>query len=253
MPSEDIPVRYHQSTKALPYVYKCTHKTSKRFYFGFRSANVSPPEIDIQRYKTSNRIVKESFDEYDWEILAMFYDKKDAFDYEQLMIYENSSNPDLINRKCYHGKETFLTVGKTSVRDSRGNTMSVFLDDPRLKSGELVPCSTGYTVVNDSLGNRIRVPTNDPRILSGEFTRFQTGRKWMNNGVEMRLIDDCKIKLFESKGYVFGKLLQVRKFFDKLVWLNDGTRNKRVTEVEVDSYLNNGWVKGQLRYAKAAG
>lgn len=39
-----------------PYVYKCVHKTTGQFYFGYRCANKLPAEIDLPKYKTSFKI-----------------------------------------------------------------------------------------------------------------------------------------------------------------------------------------------------
>ena len=63
-----------------PYVYKATHKDSAEFYIGFRCANKVNAEDDLgKKYFTSSKKVKPRFNEFNFVILAEFFDKKDAF------------------------------------------------------------------------------------------------------------------------------------------------------------------------------
>jgi hypothetical protein len=236
----------HITKKVLPYVYKCTHKTSGKFYFGFRSANTLPPELDFPRYKTSSTKVNGKFSEFNWEIIAVFFTKEDAYDFEQQLINDYREDPNIINTMCLFNKIRFLTVNKVSVKDEFGNTSSVFKDDERLKTKELVPVNTGLTVVLDKNGNKIKVNKNDPRIESGEFQRFQTGRKWMNNGFEMRLIDSDKIDEFKQNGFEMGKLPQHNVDLDKRVWMNKESINKRVRESLIGTHIQDGWIRGRI-------
>lgn len=100
-------------------------------------------------------------------------------------------------RKIANPRKGFLVV-----KDHAGNTYSVSVDDPRVKSGELVSINKGmvnviidgvktkipieefnrggYTHSNkgftdafDSEGNMLRVRVDDPRFISGEITKKQ--------------------------------------------------------------------------------
>lgn len=100
----------YPSSRALPYVYICTHKQTGQFYIGYRAANVKiqrPSHIDLPNYKTSSKIVQSNFDCYMWYIIAEFFDKDSAYDFEQQLIYENWSNPLLLNKSCYYQKSRF--------------------------------------------------------------------------------------------------------------------------------------------------
>lgn len=97
---------YNQNTH-LPYVYICTHKETGHFYIGYREKNKLPSYQDLPKYKTSSTKVKQFFDQYSWEIIAEFFDGSDAYNFEQLKIYENWENPLLINKSCFHGKRQF--------------------------------------------------------------------------------------------------------------------------------------------------
>jgi len=60
-----------------------------------------PSHLDFPIYKTSSKIVKPSFDQYDWHIVAEFFRRTDAYDFEQELIFENWANPLLLN-KVHH-------------------------------------------------------------------------------------------------------------------------------------------------------
>lgn len=77
--------------KIMPYVYKCTERKTGRFYIGYRYKNSLPAKDDFGKvYFTSNDYVKENFNDFDYEILAEFETRKEAFKYETKMIRETS-------------------------------------------------------------------------------------------------------------------------------------------------------------------
>ena len=94
--------------KALPYVYKGTNLKTGEFYFGYREANKVPAHLDLGiKYKTSAPKIKERFDEFQWEIVAEFATGIEAYDHEQLLIFESWDIDGLLNKSCFHGKERF--------------------------------------------------------------------------------------------------------------------------------------------------
>ena len=95
----------------LPYVYRLDHPTTGEFYIGYRSANKKPSYQDLPEYKTSSKIVKSRFDEFNWTILAEFFIGEDAYDFEQLTIFENWNNPLILNNSCYYGKARLRNNG----------------------------------------------------------------------------------------------------------------------------------------------
>lgn len=87
------------STKVAPYVYLLTHKTSGEFYIGFRCSNDVPSSEDLGfKYFTSSKNVKTKFNEFDYQIVAEFFDADSAYQFEQQMIKENFDNPLILNR-----------------------------------------------------------------------------------------------------------------------------------------------------------
>jgi hypothetical protein len=92
-------VKMFQSTKVLPYVYMLTHKMTGQFYIGFRCANKLPSSRDLgEVYYTSSKFVKNNFSNFDFIILAEFFDKDFAYEFEQNLIKENFNNPLILNK-----------------------------------------------------------------------------------------------------------------------------------------------------------
>lgn len=88
---------YH-STKILPYVYLGTHRITGQYYIGYRAANTVPSDQDIFRYKTSSNTVKPQFNEFEWIIVAEFFDADSAYAHEQLLLHEVWGDPLLLNK-----------------------------------------------------------------------------------------------------------------------------------------------------------
>ena len=99
-----------------------THKETGEIYVGYREQNAAKnvlSHIDLFEYRTSSKDVNPIFDQFNWCIVAEFYDGDDAYDFEQQLIFENWQNPLLLNRVCYYGKVRFKArkrqnVGKPS-------------------------------------------------------------------------------------------------------------------------------------------
>ena len=99
-----------ESTKTLPYVYLCINRLNGQFYIGYRSANKVPSSDDLGSvYFTSSHKVKESFSEFDYHIIAEFFQAEHAYEFEQALIHENLSNPLLLNKSCYHNHKPFFS------------------------------------------------------------------------------------------------------------------------------------------------
>jgi hypothetical protein len=94
----------------MPYVYMCIHKETGKFYIGYREKNVKlnlTSDQDLPLYKTSSKIVKPNFNDYDCYIIAEFGSGDDAYDFEQQLIFENWGSPLLLNESCYYNKARF--------------------------------------------------------------------------------------------------------------------------------------------------
>lgn len=90
----------YSSTKVLPYVYQLTHKETGQFYIGVRFANKVPSSEDLgTHYFSSSKPVKElGFENFNSFIIAEFFDKKDALNFEYYLIKEQWHNILKLNR-----------------------------------------------------------------------------------------------------------------------------------------------------------
>jgi hypothetical protein len=85
-------MKQENNQKVLPYVYKCVEKDTGRFYIGYRFKNKVPAKDDFgKNYFTSNEYVKSNFDKFEYEIIAEFFDRKSAFEFETKLINETKS------------------------------------------------------------------------------------------------------------------------------------------------------------------
>ena len=173
----------YTSSKALPYVYMGTHNMTGKFYIGYREKNTTPSSSDLYKYRTSSKIVKPNFKDYNWTIIAEFFSGNDAYDFEQQLISECWGDPRLINRNVQHGRKRFKSH-KGRVGPMLGKAVA---KDPN--TGEI-------------LGG---IPTSDPRWSTGEIIFFHTGRKQSRETIEQRLNNTDRNKLKSRLG-VCGKL-----------------------------------------------
>ena len=87
------------STKAMPYVYMLTHRTTGQFYIGYREANSIPADQDLPKYGTSSKHVAAiGISAFDYQIIAEFFSGEDAYDFEQALIREHRYDPLILNR-----------------------------------------------------------------------------------------------------------------------------------------------------------
>jgi len=83
----------YTSTKTLPYVYMCKQKNGPYYYIGYRHANYTPSSSDFgKKYFTSNNYVRENFDDFEHTIVAEFFTKEDAYEFESQLIKETRSD-----------------------------------------------------------------------------------------------------------------------------------------------------------------
>lgn len=99
--------------KALPYVYKITHKETGQFYIGSRySKNIKHHSEDLGfKYFTSSKLVKQlGFENFKIEWIEEFHTPELAYDWEQMMIYVNLKDPLCLNKHCTFGKKKRFNV-----------------------------------------------------------------------------------------------------------------------------------------------
>ena len=99
---------YNSSKTALPYVYRCVERETGNFYIGYRFKNRVPANEDLGTYYfTSNQYVKSNFGKFDYEIVAIFPDKKSAFAFETQLINETKCEQQINAYKHNKSKRTY--------------------------------------------------------------------------------------------------------------------------------------------------
>ena len=84
-----------------PYVYRCEHKITKQFYFGYRYANTVCASLDLGiHYFTSSTTVSSDFSKYNYEILAEYDSQLYAYEVEQRLIFESINDDLCLNKNC---------------------------------------------------------------------------------------------------------------------------------------------------------
>ncbi len=130
-----MPNTIYSSEKVLPYVYMGIHKETGQFYIGYREANHFTSSKDLgTKYFTSSKKVKElGFDNFNWTILAEFFEGKEAFMFEQEIIFQNIKNPlilnNWVNNKFYSteanvGKKASITTKQKMSKSRKGKKHS---------------------------------------------------------------------------------------------------------------------------------
>lgn len=106
----------YTSEKSLPYVYVGIHKETKHFYFGYRKQNTNkniPSSEDLGKtYFTSSKNVKDKFFEFDWFILAEFFDWQSAYELEQQLICDNLKNELCLNKRGYKNYSLYFSMSR---------------------------------------------------------------------------------------------------------------------------------------------
>lgn len=201
---------YH-STKPAPYVYVCTHKETKCFYIGYRERNVKRnivSQLDFPNYRTSNKKIKHSLNEYDWEIVAEFMSGDDAYDFEQQLIYENWDNPLLINKQCFYKKRRFKSVSglkhseKAKQLISMKNKGRITSDETKKKLSKSL---TGK-IMSEEQKQAISIRNKGKPGLAGEKNPMYGKRGKLNPMYGIPMTDEVKQKISEAnKGKQKGR------------------------------------------------
>lgn len=109
----------------LSYVYKLIHKQTNEFYFGMRFGNIrlnrkSEDDLGIHYQSSSNLVKLRGFENFDYYILAEFFEVSDAFNFEQELIKEHLKHPLCLNQYVAFNNETmfhYTNAGKTKEND----------------------------------------------------------------------------------------------------------------------------------------
>lgn len=229
-------------------MYRLDNPITGEIYIGFRKANKHPSHIDLPIYKTSSKIVKPRFNEFIRTIIAEFFRAEDAYDYEQLLIYEEWGNPLLLNKQHGYGKRTWRYEKRS---DKNNEKVSVKMKGKFTFYYPDGVTKYGYISISDpviqELGLIIPYTENKQKqnaARSKLAADANTGSHFYNNGTEMKKFkqdpggDWVKGQLKRDRSAQTAACIEQRK--DTTVY-NDGITNFYVTKGDTPNPL---WMKG---------
>jgi hypothetical protein len=216
----------YTSEKVLPYVYRLDNPITGEFYIGYRMANKIPSHLDLPKYRTSAPEIKKNFNNFIWKILAEFTNGNDAYDHEQLSIFEEWGNPLLLNQTCRYGSSKRFKCSDIRTPEhnakigaaNKGNVMSKETNEKNSAARKGTMCAV------DNDGNFSRISVDDQRFISGELSGNRKGStnpglnkrkvaaKFVISGIGIQVnIDDPRLKTGELVGVTKGNKYKVNK------------------------------------------
>ena len=198
MANKNIDKNYHL-------LYKTTNILNGKYYYGIHSTNdLNDNYLGSGKY-LRNSIHRHGKDNFKREIIKQFDNREELVQAEvELLTREILEDKRCMNIN-FGGKAGKL--GMVSVKDKDGKTFSVFCDDERYLSGELVHVTKNNITVKDQDGNTFNVLKDDPRYLSGELVGTTKGFVTMKDSAGNTLylsIDDPRYLSGELFGHSFG-------------------------------------------------
>ena len=223
-------------------IYKITNLLTNKFYVG---AHITTNVND--KYFGSSKHLKK-----DIKILGKENFKKEilfTFDSKEKMLKKEA---EIVNKEFCFRTETYNMMvggitgsfsfkGMINVKDREGNSLKVYIDDPRFLSGEFIYNRKGKLAVIDKNGNTFSVDKNDSRYLSGEFTAVTKGKVTV---VDKEGNTFCVNK--NDPRYLSGELIHNLK--DTIV-VKDKEGNTFCVNKNDSRYLSGelvGWSKGRV-------
>lgn len=253
----------YPSIKVMPYVYRLDNPVTGEFYIGYREANIIPSNDDLPKYRTSQPYTNTNFDFFIWSIIAEFFDGDSAYDFEQLLIYENWNNPLLLNKSCFYGKKrckipkgtqhseehkqnlSHSKMGKKHSKEHSENIAKALTGKPhtQIRKENISKGTKGIPKprhVVDANGQHYSVSVDDPRYISGELVIFSKGR------VTIKDANGNKFSVFTNDPrYISGEL----------VYHTKGTANAYAYSIEGESMgrinlTDPRWKTGEIKTSK---
>jgi hypothetical protein len=242
------------------YVYQVTDPITKEFYIGSRSFSGN---IDEDNYTGSPYVWKKSKVLEKIIIKEGFSSLEQAIEYERELIIANIKNP--LNRNYSIPHPKWNRDGKVTAKDEKGKIISVFINDPLLKTS-LFGVTKGKVVVRDENGNIFMTDKDNPDYLSGKLQHANKGqmtgefhpnigKRWINDGQIQKLIKTDIISEYIQNGWFLGTLQKGKKTESSHTgscWIHniELQQSKRIKSSDLDGYLSKGWLKNRLKLGK---
>lgn len=190
--------------KKYHYLYKTTNLINNKYYYGMHSTNNLDDNYLGSGVYLRRAIRKYGKDNFKREIIKIFDTRDELIQGEiDLLTREILENKYCMNIK-FGGDGGSL--GMINVKDETGNKFTIFKDDPRFLSGELVGITKNHINTKDKDGNMFQIHKDDTRFLSGELVGVTKGKTTVKdeNGIFLHIdINDPR--------YLSGELKHICK------------------------------------------
>ena len=167
--------------KIYNYFYKITNNINNHFYYGVHCTDNLNDGYMGSGTRLKYAYKKYGMENFSKEILKFFDTVKEAYEYEAEVVNETL----MLDPNCYNikqGGQGWNTHGLATVKDKDGNCFDVPVDDPRIKSGELVGVTKGHIAYKDILTNDVYfINVDDERIKTGELVPLATNMVLMKD------------------------------------------------------------------------
>lgn len=188
------------NTPILSYVYKLTHILTNQYYFGFRSANTVPANLDLGiKYFSSSKTIKEiGFNNFKFEIIAEFFKKEDAYDFECELIRKHIDDPLNLN-KALKGKLCPIRKFTTSEHKSklsnalRGKKLSKEAVQKRQKAFQ----ETLKKMSKEERSKKFGIGGKNAQLTISKMTKEERSKKF-GHMKGKSLSDNTKFKISEA-------------------------------------------------------
>lgn len=259
--------------KKYHYFYKITNLINNHFYYGVHNTDNLEDGYIGSGKRLHIAYQKYGIENFKKEILKYFDTAKEAFEYEAEYVNEELvKDPDCYN--IINGGKTG-TTNMVVVKDNNGNRFTVFKDDPRYISGELVqhgkgipnkylkgkvatkdingkfylidkndekylsgklkPFAYNKVLVKDENDNILYVEKDDPRYISGDLKFFWNGRQHK---------EETKQKIREAHQKYHYSAGEKNSQYGTC-WIHNNNESIKIKKEQLEEYISNGWIKGR--------
>ena len=193
--------------KAYNYFYKITNNINNHFYYGVHCTDNLNDGYMGSGKRLHYAYKKYNIENFSKEILYFFDTIQEAYEYEAEVVNETL----ILDPNCYNikqGGQGWNTYGLATVKDKDGNCFDVPVDDPRIKSGELVGATKGMYTYIDKDNNRYYLDKNDRKIKELHLKPYTS---FVNTICVKDKNDNIFLVNNTDSNYISGKLVPVNR------------------------------------------
>ena len=247
----------NKQNKTYSYIYKITNNINNEFYIGLRSCNCLPKKDNYygSGIRITRSIKKYGKEKFTKEILMIFNNRKDASNYEQLIVNEQLLKNSLcLNLKTGGEYINGVTYSK-EVSKKISESLIEYYSDPKNRNKKSIEIKNMFDnnpelklYLSEKRKEVAKRPEHIEKVRKIRKKQFED-KDFLEKFINAINTPEAKKKKSDSmKAYLNtdkGKE-NISNATKNSVYMNDGKNTKRVQEDKVDEYFDMGWVKGSL-------